>query len=448
MRSPRYPSYRQTKVDWLGAVPAHWAVAPLGYRYEVALGKMLDEKQITGKHLAPYLRNVDVQWGQINTTGLPRMDFSGHDLIRYSLRLGDLLVCEGGEVGRAAIWRGELSECYYQKALHRLRPRKATRDLVDFLYYQLRCAAEHGIFSGGEGKSTISHLTAESFRHYHFAFPPREEQASIVAFLGRETKRVDALIEEQERLMSLLLEKGQAVISHAVTKGLDPDAPMKASGIAWQGNFPAHWRLLKIGRVSAFLTSGPRGWSERIAEDGPIFVQSADLDDKLHIDFGGARRVRTTADAEALRTRIANGDVLVCITGAKTGNVAVCGGLVEDAYINQHLCLIRPTPDLDPWYLGAYLKSSAGQTYFDLAQYGLKQGLSLTNVREAPVLVPPLQEQVEIREYVQRLVSSLDELGVEARRAIGLLLERRRALISAAVTGQINVCEVASMEVA
>ena len=128
MSFPRYERYKDSGVEWLGEVPEHWTVCALNYRYEVALGKMLDEKRITGNHLAPYLRNVDVQWGKINTTDLPQMDFSGADLERYSLRSGDLVVCEGGEVGRAAVWNAELKECFYQKAIHRLRPPAARQE--------------------------------------------------------------------------------------------------------------------------------------------------------------------------------------------------------------------------------------------------------------------------------------------------------------------------------
>ena len=112
---------KSSGLDWLGDIPAHWNIPPVYARFEVQLGKMLDEKKIKGNHLAPYLRNIDVQWGAINVSNLPEMDFDEEDRVRYSLKPGDILICEGGEIGRSAIWNGELDECYYQKALHRLR---------------------------------------------------------------------------------------------------------------------------------------------------------------------------------------------------------------------------------------------------------------------------------------------------------------------------------------
>ena len=140
-----YPDYSNSDVEWVGRLPNHWKVCALNYRYEVALGKMLDEKRIRGSFLAPYLRNIDVQWGLINVVDLPEMDFEGGDLIRYALRPGDLLVCEGGEVGRAAIWTSQLEPCFYQKALHRLRCRYPAADDARFMFYGLYAAANLGV---------------------------------------------------------------------------------------------------------------------------------------------------------------------------------------------------------------------------------------------------------------------------------------------------------------
>lgn len=212
---------KDSGVEWLGEVPAHWEVAAVNYRYEVLLGKMLDEKRITGRHLAPYLRNVDVQWDCINTEDLPQMDFSGDDIVRYGLTAGDLLVCEGGDVGRSAIWTGKLEECYYQKALHRLRPRQPARDASRFQFYVLNMAAKLGIFTGGEGKATIAHLTAEALRRYRFAYPPQDEQTRIVQFLDEKTAKLDTLIAEARTAITLLQERRTALISAAVTGQID-----------------------------------------------------------------------------------------------------------------------------------------------------------------------------------------------------------------------------------
>ena len=149
------------------------------------------------------------------------MDFSGDDLTRYSLQKGDLLVCEGGEVGRAAIWNAEIDECFYQKALHRLRARHSAADQPCFLFWVLNAAAQLGIFAGSEGKATINHLTAETFRRYMFAFPLSDEQSSIAAFLNDESYKLDTLTAEAQRGIALLKERRSALISAAVTGKID-----------------------------------------------------------------------------------------------------------------------------------------------------------------------------------------------------------------------------------
>ncbi|HBJ35854.1 MAG TPA: hypothetical protein DDZ51_14120 [Planctomycetaceae bacterium] len=211
---------------------------------------------------------------------------------------------------------------------------------------------------------------------------------------------------------------------------------------------PEHWEVQRVKTVSSFVTSGPRGWSERIAEEGTLFIQSGDLDNALKIDFASSKRVRVTNDAETTRTQLFDGDVVICVTGAKTGNVAVCSAVPETAYVNQHLCLVRPNGTMLPMFLGILLKSDLGRTYFDLSQYGLKQGLSLEDVKESPVLVPPIEEQQVIIKHVEVETSKFDILESESTRAITLLQERRTALISAAVTGKIDVRSFAGKEVA
>lgn len=276
-------------------------------------------------------------------------------------------------------------------------------------------------------------------RDFYWSFPPLIEQTAIASFLDRETTKIDTLIAEQEKLLTLLAEKRQATISHAVTKGLNPDVPMKDSGVEWLGEVPEHWNVLRVKALCHFTTSGSRGWSERITDDGSLFIQSGDLNDSLGLDYKFAKRVDVGDDAEATRTRLAEGDVVVCITGAKTGNVALCSSLSEPAYVNQHLCLIRPNAKVHGRFLALSLKSSVGQTQFELSQYGLKQGLSLENVRELWVACPPDNEQKAIVSFIDAKLHALTSLSFAASANVGLLKERRSALISAAVTGKIDV---------
>lgn len=211
---------KDSGVEWLGEVPEHWAIAKLSYRYEVLLGKMLDEKKIKGTHLGSYLRNTDVQWGKINTDDLPKMDFKPDEEERYSVKKGDLLVCEGGEIGRCAIWKSD-NDCFYQKALHRLRPLDKAKDSTEFMYYVLFDAVHTERFTAGAGKATIAHLPAETFKQYRFAFPPKAEEDGIVDFLNRKMAKFAAIEQEAMDQVSLLQERRTALISAAVTGKID-----------------------------------------------------------------------------------------------------------------------------------------------------------------------------------------------------------------------------------
>ena len=412
MSLPRYPEYKDSGVEWLGEVPGHWDVVQLKQFVDIQNGT--DHKHVEQPDGYPVLGSGGV--------------FAYASDFLYDGE--SVLLGRKGTIDKPLHVTGRfwtVDTMYWTK----IRPSANGR----FVYY----AAITIPFDYYSTNTALPSMTKGALNSHPVARPPLAEQAHIAAFLDRETAKIDALVAEQRRLMELLKEKRQAVISHAVTKGLNPDAPMKHSGIEWLGEVPAHWEVRRVKTVSSFTTSGPRGWSERVGEDGSLFVQSGDLNATLGIEFSRCKRVGVGDDAEVARTKLQSGDVVVCITGAKTGNVAVAKDVPEDAYVNQHLCLVRPTKAISAHFLGTLLKSNVGETYFDFSQYGLKQGLSLEDVREAPVPLPSHPEQVSIVGYLTALTSKFDTLTTEAQRAIDLLQQRRTALISAAVTGQIDV---------
>ncbi len=211
---------RPSGVEWLGDVPEHWEVVALRHRYSQCLGKMLDGKRITGRHSVPYLRNTDVQWDRIDVNDLPMMDISPEEYSRYTVNKGDLLVCEGGEVGRCAIWKGELELCGFQKALHRLRPCDQQRDLPRFMFYALRAASGRAAFTDGH-LSTIAHLTGDKLRAHRFAFAPIQEQQAIVRHLDHVLTVDEHAANAGHREMDLLREYRTRLIADVVTGKLD-----------------------------------------------------------------------------------------------------------------------------------------------------------------------------------------------------------------------------------
>lgn len=431
------------RLPWLGDLPAHWTLAPAYARLEVQLGKMLDEKRITGDHLAPYLRNVDVQWGRIDVDELPEMDFTPADRMKFGLRPGDLLVCEGGEVGRCALWTGAIDECYFQKALHRVRLRSPS-DCNRFIFYVLFAMASRGVFVAHGNPNTIPHLTAEKLRRHRLPFPPPREQRAIADFLDRKTRAIDELIRKKERLIELLQEKRQALITQTVTKGLDPTVPMKDSGVPWLGEIPAHWGVRRVGYLSRVV----RGASPRPAGDPRYF-------DGYHIPWITVGEITRDADIYLRETEtslteegrdlsrvIPAGTLLLTNSGATLGvpKITCIEGCINDGSV-AFLDVSEATTNL---YLYWYLTSLTKNLRERIKQGSGQPNLNTDIVKSIPIPLPPLLEQHAVLELIAERVEKVSVARVALDHQIGKLHEYRQALISAAVTGQIDVTDEAA----
>jgi type I restriction enzyme S subunit len=200
--------YKQTEV---GVMPDEWQVSSVGREFEIKLGKMLDAEKNVGVP-KPYLGNRAVQWGRIDYTDLPTVPMSRDDLERFRLLKGDLLVCEGGEVGRAAIWEAPLEECYYQKALHRLRPLRGFNSQLMAAF--LRRWADCGLLANYVTQTSIAHLPREKFMEVPIPVPPPPEQRAIVKALGD----VDGLLVGLDRLIAKKRDLKQAAMQQLLTR--------------------------------------------------------------------------------------------------------------------------------------------------------------------------------------------------------------------------------------
>jgi len=448
MSFTRYPKYKDSGVEWLGKVPEHWVTPPLYLRYASDLGKMLDTSRINGDHLTKYLRNVDVQWGAINFDELPEMDIEQSEFPRYTIKSGDLLVCEGGEVGRTAIVPTFVGVIGFQKALHRLRALSHDEHPV-FMFHCLRWAAEHGVFDVS-GVSTIAHLTGEQLRKYRFPKPSGNEQAAIATFLDREAAKIDALVTVQLQLMDLLKEKRQAVISHAVTKGINPDVPMKPSGVEWLGDVPAHWNVIALKRIADVNTGVAKGKDNGTRATISVpYLRVANVQDG-YLDLESVATIDIPAE-DLDRYRLKAGDVLMNEGGDfdKLGRGHVWDGQIDPCITQNHVFAVRPREVPSEW-LNAITGSDYAQFYFMTRskQSTNLASISSKNLMELPVVLPPIDDQQRVLAFITEQTSRFDGLFVEAQRAIDLLQERRTALISAAVTGQIDVRSYAERKAA
>lgn len=270
--------------------------------------------------------------------------------------------------------------------------------------------------------------------------PPLETQKRIAAFLDEKIARIDALIAKKQALLDRLAEKRQAIITQAVTKGLDPAAPMMDSGIDWLGQIPAHWESKRLKRVKRFLTSGSRGWGDYYSDEGDIFLRMTNVTKcGIEIDATDLRHVTLAGVREGTRTATQVGDILITIT-AELGSVAIVRAAHAGAYINQHIALFRPDhSECDPEYLVNFLWSEVTKAQFELSgQGGTKQGLGFDQVDNVMIALPPLAEQREIAQRVASVRSEFDAVETLVSQSINSLVEYRAALVTAAVTGQIE----------
>lgn len=200
-------------------VEEDWRLAPVGAFYEISLGKMLNEERATGSRLRPYLRNVNVQWDSIDTGDLKEMHVEPREHARFGLRAGDLLICEGGQPGRAAIWDGRLSVIYFQKALHRARPRSGASE-PRWLLHLLRLCVALSLFTD-EGGTTIAHLTKEQLRSLRLPFPPVASQRTLVGRLDEMQADGRAAAGAATRITTLIEERKRALINACLTGEFD-----------------------------------------------------------------------------------------------------------------------------------------------------------------------------------------------------------------------------------
>lgn len=426
MTLPRYPEYKDSGVEWLGEVPKHWEIKRLKYSLRLLTGK-------TDRRINPIaLENIESWSGRFIPT---ETEFQGEgvafekdDILFGKLRpylAKVILVTNSGEaVGD----------------FHVMRPNQIISP--KFAQYLLLNKSFIDIVDGSTFGSKMPRVSWDFMGSVTVASPPSSvEQTAIATFLDRETAKIDALIAEQEKLLSLLAEKRQATISHAVTKGLNPDAPMKDSGVEWLGEVPAHWRMTKVKFISSRISSGktPLGGSEVYVEQGVTFLRSQNVyDEGLRLE--DVVYITEEVDEGMTSSRVFPGDILLNITGASIGRSCVVPESFNPANVNQHVCVIRLVEQKQVNYVGWFFKSFQIKAQIDNVQSGAaREGLNFQQIGDMNVPIPSIAEQHNIAKFLDQETTQLDALTDEARKGIDLLKERRTALISAAVTGKIDV---------
>lgn len=422
-----YPEYKDSGVEWLGSVPMHWIPVRFKHRFsekKKASNPMLDAGSISfgrviyksSENLAPETKASyqEVLEGEFLINPLNM----NYDLLSLRTALSEInvVVSTGYIVIRS------------DERLH--------KRYVRWLLQEFDVAHMKTLGSGV--RQTINYMDIGNSFFYE---PAKIEQQKIASFLDHETAKIDTLIEKQQQLIKLLKEKRQAVISHAVTKGLNPNAPMRDSGVEWLGEVPEHWIVRRLKHTSELQSGIPKGndLTGKISISVPM-LRVANVQDG-YLDLADVHQINIEPN-QLKRYLLKKGDVLMNEGGDndKLGRGAVWKSEIEPCIHQNHVFAIRPYSIESEWLDLLTRASYAKFHFFRVAKQSTNlASISSTNIKETPLVIPPVFERQRIIDYVYEKIEAFDKAEKTCFAQVTLLQERRTALISAAVTGKIDV---------
>lgn len=442
MSLPRYPEYKDSGVRWLGEVPSHWDLMRL--RRCVRLNPSKSE-------VAAMPRDLDVSFLPMEAVGdngslslereRPIQEVeSGYTYFRDGdVAFAKITPCF--ENGKGALMAGLSHGIGFgttELTVARPIPGLMSSAFLHWIFRSpnFRSEGEASMYGAGGQKRVPDDFVRELL----WAVPSGSERERIATFLDRETAKIDALIAEQEKLLALLAEKRQATISHAVTRGLNPNAPMKDSGIPWLGEVPAHWEVIPLKHLCSLLKDGTHLPPPRVDEGVPL-LSVRNIDESVFAFREDDSMISTDDYFELCRAFVPrSGDVLLAIVGATLGKAAVVPNGMGKFHIQRSLAIFRPKLQLlGEWLFQCITSGSFQRLLWENVGFSAQPGIYLGTLGNFKFPVPPLEEQRNIGRFLATENRKLDALKADTERAISLLKDRRSAMISAAVTGKIDV---------
>ncbi|MCW7554544.1 restriction endonuclease subunit S [Endozoicomonas gorgoniicola] len=435
-----YSEYKDSGVEWFGSIPSHWQVAG----FKKYLSSIVDYRGKTPNKTDSGILLVtarNIKQGQLDYE--KSQEFIDPDdyesvMIRGKPEIGDVLFTTEAPLGEVAIV--DRTDFALAQRIIKFSGMKSILDNYYFRYLLMSQEFQQSLQMYASGSTALG-IKAERFVYLRKLLPPYSEQRIIANFLDHETAKIDTLIEEQQSLIRLLQEKRQAVISHTVTKGLNPDAPMKDSGVEWLGEVPEHWVVRRLKHASDHQSGIPKGkdLTGRKTIEVPM-LRVANVQDG-YLDLTDVHTIKIEP-SQLDRFMLKKGDVLMNEGGDndKLGRGAVWTGEINPCIHQNHVHAIRPR-EIEPEWLELLTGSSYAKFHFyRVAKQSTNlASISSSSMKETPLVIPPVEERREIMSYLKKMKTNYDSLETECQKQITLLSEHRTALISAAVTGKIDV---------
>jgi type I restriction enzyme S subunit len=422
----QYDKYGDSGVEWLGEIPDHWNTAKLKFLCDQSAvygaNRSADEYTRDGVR---FLRTTDIdEFGDLSSEGVY---IDPGSVEEYMLEDGDLLLSRSGTVGRSFVYSSSEHE-----------PAAYAGYLVRFVLDEKKLNPKYAFYFTKSGnfdewlrsnsiESTIGNVSGDKYANMPVVVPPLDEQSTIATYLDRETERIDALIEKKEELIDLLEEKRTALISRVVTKGLDGDVEMQDSGVEWLGKIPSHWDVAKYSYY-LYSSMGETILKQDLNEDGKIPVYSATESGEI---FGYV---------DESDTLLETGDLIIPARGNSIGYVKLVDRPCTTTQTTIYSKLLPLQEGLiNVSYVKYYLNANRDELFF-FDQTAIPQ-ITVEQVESNPLVIPPVDEQRAIATFLDSKTERIDELIEQITEGIERLKEYRTALISAAVTGQIDVRE-------
>jgi len=417
----KYAEYKDSGVEWLGEIPSHWATCSLSKLFAIKAGGDVDLKNFSEDRSEEYPYPIYTNANNENS-------IYGYSKVA-NYQANSITVSGRGEVG-FSVYRDHPFDAIIRLLV--LTPQKECHP--KFYAYYINEVINFRVES-----SAIGQLSTLQISPYKTVLPAIDEQKLIISFLDYETAKIDNLIAKQKKLIELLKEKRQAVISHAVTKGLNPNVPMKDSGVEWLGEVPAHWEVSRVGWLCEFISYGFTNPMPS-TDEGPYMLTATDIEFG-RVKYEGARRTSIEAFRNLLspKSKLQAGDILVTKDGT-LGRTALFDG-DNEVCISQSVALLRLQKKIVlPEFL---VRAFSGADYqskiiFDAGGTTIKH-IYISTLSKMNFVLPPMHEQKTIVDELKSKLTDMDQLIDQAINASNLLGERRTALIFSAVTGKIDV---------
>lgn len=444
----QYDSYKDSGVEWIGKIPSHWEVCRLKNHSQIVLGKMIMSTPPKGEEdnytLEKYLKSRNIGWLNVidSENEVDEMWFNQYEKEIYRLHTNDIVMNEGGDIGKIGLWNNTDYPCYIQNSVNKITTDNATSPF--YLQYLLFAIAKTNYFWSIVNPISIAHLTKEKLSSTPIVLPSLSEQEVIASYLDKKCGEIDKAVATQEKRVELLKELRQNIITQAVTRGINPDAPLKDSGVEWIKEIPSHWKSvpIKYSVESPYNSFIDGDWIESnvIVSDGIRYLTTGNVG-ALKYKEQGSGFISESTFKELNCSEVFPGDILISRLNEPIGRACIVPDLGYRIVVAVDNVIYRPDTNLYDKQFLVYQMNC--KPYADTANFiargSTMSRVSRTTLGNFKLVIPPLDEQKKIVVYLNKKCDEIERSIEKAEHQIELLQELKQSIITEVVTGKRKV---------